>query len=127
MMPLLIIHGFSYLRLVHTAHRVYIHIMVKKPMTFRLNEAARKRLAELASEQGLSATAVIEGLILGFGASTVKTGPIQPTPETFGPPPGEAVAKVREDVVAANVAGKPEQAVGGIKRRRVIPKAEWKK
>lgn len=107
--------GIVYIHLVHTALWVYIHIMTKKPMTFRLSEAARKRLAELASGQGLSATAVVEGLILGFSVS--------------------GSVGIRDDLTEVSPAagssfempsGPSESVVGGVKRVQRVPQPGWK-
>ena len=101
--------------------------MTKKPMTFRLSEAARVELARLSASAGLSATAVVEGLVLGTLVEVLEAR--EPGTVVRRVEPVKAPESAREFVgmVWDAKEPKPEQTVGGIKRRQVIPKAEWRK
>ena len=53
---------------------------MKKVVSFRLSEAARKRLAELAAERRMSAGRILEDLILGEPPGSVAVEPPKPKP-----------------------------------------------
>ena len=84
---------------------------MKKPMSFRLSEAARTRLAELAAAEGKNATEVIEGLLrldvkVWTEAKSTEMARVQTQPSK------------REKLVMTS---------GGVKRQQAIPKPAWKR
>ena len=85
---------------------------MKKPMTFRLSDEVRARLAELAAAWETNATAIVERLILSARIEGEKKV-IQT--EEYGEVTQSPTLVLQHDVSKPNL------------RRSTIPKPEWKK